>query len=785
MFDLRDVARGRELVMVSNRLPVDRVRLPDGSAEWRTSPGGLVTAVEPIVRELGCLWVGWAGSTDEEIEPFEIGSMRLAPIPLSSDEMASYYEGFSNGTLWPLYHDVISAPVYHRTWWDSYQRVNRRFAERVAEEAAEGAIVWVHDYQLQLVPEMLRELRPDVTIAFFLHIPFPPRSLFAQLPWRRQITRGLLGADVIGFQRVQDAVNFRFVTERYAGAPARGNTIVIPEAPGRPSRSVLAQEFPISIDAGGFEALAASPEVRHRAQEIREELGTDRTILLGVDRLDYTKGIRHRLKAFEELLEDGEISAQDTVLVQVASPSREQVEAYQRLREEVEVTVGRINGAHGSIGHAPLVYLHRGYSRDEMAALYLAADVAVVTPLRDGMNLVAKEYVACRADEGGALILSEFTGAADELRDALLINPHDIEGVKAAMLRAIHLPRDEQRRRMRSLRRAVYDNDVAHWANQYLGSVAAVAENRSRVLEQAQSPEGPEPTAAPEVFVSSALRARLRRLATAPTLIVASDFDGTLAPIVGRPQDARILPRARQALDVLQESPGVQVILLTGRSIDGLQVTGLESDAWILSASHGAELTGLEAATGGRAGAGTGSGAETEGVASTATGPLSDDEEQRLSRLSRRFDRVFRDEDGVRLERKPFGIVVHTREVAEAERADELLAAAVELGAVPGIQMREGKQVREFSVRTSDKGSALQQIRALLPAAPVLFLGDDVTDEDVFRVLGPDDLGIKVGAGDTAAKERVSDPEAAAMVLAQLSELRTGIVIGTDGIAPH
>ena len=772
MFELSDVARGRELVMVSNRLPVDRVKLADGTTDWRTSPGGLVTAVEPIVRELGCLWVGWAGSIDEEVDPFEIGSMRLAPIPLSSDEMESYYEGFSNGTLWPLYHDVISPPVYHRTWWDSYQRVNRRFAERVAAEASEGAIVWVHDYQLQLVPELLRELRPDVTIAFFLHIPFPPRSLFAQLPWRRQIVRGLLGADVIGFQRVQDAVNFRFVSERYAGAPARGNTVVIPDAPGQPSRSVLAQEFPISIDAGGFEALAASPEVQRRAQEIREELGTERTILLGVDRLDYTKGIRHSLKAFEELLEDGEVNARDTVLVQVASPSREQVEAYQRLREEVEGTVGRINGAHSSIGHAPLVYLHRGYSRDEMAALYLAADVAVVTPLRDGMNLVAKEYVACRADEGGALILSEFTGAADELRDALLINPHDIEGVKAAMLRAIHLPRDEQRRRMRSLRRAVYDNDVAHWANQYLGAVSAIADNRSKMLDQAQSVAGADPIAAPEVFVSSALRARLRRLATAPTLIVASDFDGTLAPIVGRPQDARILPRARQALDVLQESPGVQVILLTGRSIDGLQVTGLESDAWILSASHGAELTGLDSEDG-------------EAVAPSETGPLSTDEEERLGRLSRRFDRVFRDEEGVRLERKPFGIVVHTREVAESDRADELLAAAVELGAVPGIHMREGKQVREFSVRTSDKGSALQQIRAALPAAPVLFLGDDVTDEDVFRVLGPDDLGIKVGPGETVARERVGDPEAAAMVLAQLGELRTGIVIGSDGIAPH
>lgn len=767
MFELSEVANGRELVMVSNRLPVDRVVREDGSADWAPSPGGLVTAVEPIVRELGCLWVGWAGSADEEIAPFALGSMRLAPIPLSSEELESYYEGFSNGTLWPLYHDVISPPAYHRAWWDTYRRINLRFAERVAHEAAPNAVVWVHDYQLQLVPAMLREMRPDLTIAFFLHIPFPPRSIFAQLPWRRQIVQGLLGADVIGFQRVQDAVNFRHVSERYAGAPARGNTIVLPELQDHPSRVVLAQEFPISIDAAGFEELASQPEVQQRAREIREELGRNRTILLGVDRLDYTKGIRHRLKAFEELLEDGEVSAQDTVLVQVASPSREQVEAYQQLREEVEVTVGHINGAHGSIGHAPLIYLHRSYSREEMAALYLAADVMVVTPLRDGMNLVAKEYVACRADEGGALILSEFTGAADELRAALLMNPHDIDALKAAMLRAIHLPREEQRRRMRSLRKAVYDNDVTHWATQYLEAVTASAEAHTKQQEAERDGEHSESLVPAEVFVSSELRARLRRLATAPTLIVASDFDGTLAEIVARPQDARILPRARHALEVLQESSDVQVILLTGRSNEGLRVTGLEPEEWILSASHGAELTGLDVEGG------------------VLVGALTAEEEERLMKLSRRFDRVFRDEQGVRLERKPFGIAVHTREVAEPDRASELLAASVELGTVPGIKMREGKQVREFSVRNTDKGGALQQIRDALPAAPVLFLGDDVTDEDVFAVLGPDDLGIKVGEGSSLARERVADPEAAAAVLAVLAELRTGIVIGSEVAAVH
>ncbi|WP_336660710.1 bifunctional alpha,alpha-trehalose-phosphate synthase (UDP-forming)/trehalose-phosphatase [Leucobacter sp. USHLN153] len=768
MTGMQGLTGGRELVMVSNRLPVDRVVASDGSSTWRTSPGGLVTAVEPIVEQLGCVWVGWAGNADERIEPFELGQMRLEPVELSSDDVELYYEGFSNGTLWPLYHDVIARPAFHRQWWDRYRRVNQRFAERVAETAAEGAIAWIHDYQLQLVPEMLRKLRPDLTIGFFLHIPFPPRGIFEQLPWRRAIINGLLGADVIGFQRVPDAISFRTIAERYTHTQALGNTLVLPATDDSPGRTVLAQEFPISIDAAAFAEVARRPETQARAREIREELGNPKRMMLGVDRLDYTKGIRHRLKAFEELLTDDEIDASDIVLVQVASPSRERVDAYRKLRDEVEVTVGRINGEHGTIGHAPLVYLHRGYTREEMVALYLAADVLVVTPLRDGMNLVAKEYVACREDEQGVLVLSEFAGAADELNDALLVNPHDIEGLKAALLRAVHMPQEEQRRRMRQMRRAVHDNDVAHWANGFLGSVASVSESRgaSHASGLEEGKTGPI-SIVPQAFVPRSVGDRLRRIATASSLLVATDFDGTIAPIVRRPQDARILPRARQALEILATAPGVRVALLTGRSLDGLAQTGTgtSGEGWIISGSHGSELTGFDVS----------------GVmAASGFGEPTADEAEWLHRVNRRFERVLGGEPGVRLERKPFGIAVHTREVHDEEQSRELQAAAVELGLAEGLHVREGKQVREFSVRASNKGAVLQSIRDALPVGPVLFLGDDVTDEDAFSVLGPDDLGIKVGPGESAATERVPDPAAVAAVLARLVELRTGIVIGSD-----
>ncbi|WP_314422073.1 trehalose-6-phosphate synthase [uncultured Microbacterium sp.] len=462
-----------DFVVVANRLPVDRVVGPDGEDEWRTSPGGLVAALEPMMRSAHGAWVGWPGQPDVELEPFEINGIDLVPVPLSTDEVADYYEGFANDTIWPLYHDVIAPPQYHREWWDAYVRVNRRFAQAAADVAAQDGTVWVHDYQLQLVPQMIRELRPDVTIGYFHHIPFPAHGLYAQLPWRDQVLTGLLGADVIGFQRAQDATYFLTAVRRRLRHEVRGSAVTIPTADGG-SRTAVARAFPISIDTTPYLELAARPDVRARAAEIRESLGNPKKILLGVDRLDYTKGIRHRIKAYGELLEDGLLSVDDVTFVQVASPSRERVDAYVHLRDEIELAVGRINGDHDTMGHTAIRYLHQGYPREEMVALYLAADVMLVTALRDGMNLVAKEYVATRADNRGVLVLSEFTGAADELRQAVRVNPHDIAGLKDAIMTAVTMTPAEQGKRMRSLRRRVLENDVNAWSSSFLRALAEV-----------------------------------------------------------------------------------------------------------------------------------------------------------------------------------------------------------------------------------------------------------------------------------------------------------------------
>jgi alpha,alpha-trehalose-phosphate synthase [UDP-forming] len=488
-----------DFVVVASRLPVDRVDDPgSGESQWRPSPGGLVTALQPVMRDANGAWVGWPGSAGDALEPFDADGMHLVTVGLSADEVRDFYEGFCNATLWPLYHDVIVPPEFRRPWWDAYVRVNRRFAEAAAGQAAPGATVWVNDYQLQLVPGMLRALRGDVRIGFFNHIPFPGYEIFAQLPWRRQIVAGLLGADLLGFQRQSDATNFLRACRRAAGMTTRGSLIRVPldlappdvgtpKAPEIPraqeehasraqkvqeTREVRAAAFPVSIDSRAYSELASRDDVRARSAEIRQALGDPDVILLGVDRLDYTKGIPDRLNAYSELLDDGRLRSPGSVLVQVASPSRERVEHYRMLRDEVETTVGRINGQHGELDSAaPVNYLHQSYPREEMAALYLTADVMLVTSLRDGMNLVAKEFVACRNDESGVLVLSEFTGAADELAGALLVNPHDIDGMKDTIVRAVTMSPQEIRRRMRSMRRRVFENDVKHWAATFLDAL--------------------------------------------------------------------------------------------------------------------------------------------------------------------------------------------------------------------------------------------------------------------------------------------------------------------------
>lgn len=458
------------LLIVANRLPVVSGKAK-GEGTWKRSPGGLVSAMTPIVQREGGAWAGWTGSTGPAPDPFEHEGIAHLPVPISRTQLASFYDGFCNGTIWPLYHGAIREPRYHRRWWRPYVTVNRRFAEATAQSAAEDATVWVHDYHLQLVPALLREMRPDLKIGFFLHIPFPPEELFGRLPWRRQILEGLLGADVIGFQTRGDAVNFLRLAKRYADARVDGDELQIH------GHTVSVDAFPVSTDFDHYSAVAGEPKVVKRSLQLHHQVGQGRKIILGVDRLDYTKGIDLRLRAFRELLSRNPDAARECVLVQLAVPSRGRVSEYRELRSQVEELVGQINGEFSEVGLTPVQYMHRELPFKELIALYRSAEVMVVTPLADGMNLVAKEYVATRYDNSGVLILSEFAGAAQELRSALQVNPHDVDGLAETINMALSLPEKEVTRRMSKMREVVAGHTVFDWADSFMESLSSHAGN--------------------------------------------------------------------------------------------------------------------------------------------------------------------------------------------------------------------------------------------------------------------------------------------------------------------
>jgi len=448
------------LVVVSNRLPVQRA----GSI-WRASAGGLVTALRPVVARRRTTWVGWDGGSRDLPESLPGTDAGLEPVALSRDTARGYYDGFANATLWPLFHNLVGTPEYDNRWWACYQRANEAMAAATAKITVDPAsdLVWVHDYHLMLMPQMLREAGLT-RIRFFLHIPWPAPELFSRLPWRAELLRGLLGAEVLSFHTERYRKNFVRSCGRILAdeVTVRGKNLEL--ADGRVVRTAA---NPISIDVEEFTTDVQTPEVSRRLEQLRRQF-EGRHVMLGVDRLDYTKGILERLLAFERLLERRADLRGKLALAQVAVPSRGGVRQYQQLREQVELTIGRINGRFTEPGQdVPVHYFHRGVPRASLLAYYQLADQMLVTPLEDGMNLVAKEYVVVSYAGGrpdGALVLSEFTGAASELREAFLCNPFDIEGTSRVMEDVLASDARDRHRRIRLMARRVRRADIHRWA---------------------------------------------------------------------------------------------------------------------------------------------------------------------------------------------------------------------------------------------------------------------------------------------------------------------------------
>jgi trehalose 6-phosphate synthase len=458
------------VVAVANRLPVHQ-----SDEGWELSPGGLVTALRPVMSRQSGAWVGWDGGTKGMPSTLPEMDVRLLPISLSAAQVRNYYHGFANATMWPLLHNAIEKPRFERAWWYSYRDVNAIFAERALAALAErpGALAWVHDYHLMLVPQLIRGRRPGQPIGFFLHVPWPSPDIFARLPWREQILVGLLGADVVAFHTEGYRINFVRSCARLlagSGVEVHGSSIVLPDG-----RVVATTTDPISIDAAEFARHATDPATDKEVQALTEQF-SGRALLLGVDRLDYTKGIVERLLAFELLLERNPEMRTSLAFLQIAVPSRDNVREYQRLRASVEQHIGRINGRFTEPGSdVPVHYLYRSLSQPQLAAYYGMADALLVTPLIDGMNLVCKEYVTVQQARGGTgtLVLSEFTGAAVELPQALLCNPFDVEGLSYRVEQALHMPPDERRSALAAMAEHVRNHDVHRWVSEQLAEIAA------------------------------------------------------------------------------------------------------------------------------------------------------------------------------------------------------------------------------------------------------------------------------------------------------------------------
>ena len=470
---------GGRLVIVSNRLPVVFERTGSGLRS-RPGSGGLVTALAPVLRDRGGIWIGWSGLPDTEQPEVEqllgdtssAAGYTLRSVPLTEAELELYYHGFANEILWPLFHDLQSHCNFDPAYWTAYREVNQKFARHITGTAAEDDFVWVHDYHLMLAGSALRELGMRNPLGFFLHIPFPPPDIFIKMPWRFHVLHSLLDFDLLGFQTMRDKRNF-----------VQCVRMLLPEVPVRVEggfhilqhhqREVRAGVFPISIDVREFQRLAASNEVSESAWYIHESL-PDREIVLGVDRLDYTKGIPYRLEAFRDLLRRYPEVRERITLVQVVVPSRTDIPEYHDLKIEIERLVGEINGEFTTSGWVPIHYLYRHLTRGELLGYYRTAEIALVTPIKDGMNLVAKEYIACNIEYNGVLILSEFAGAAAQLhRDALLVNPYDIEGTADALYAAFTMDHDERRRRMRRMRATVRRYDIYRWVESFLDAAAS------------------------------------------------------------------------------------------------------------------------------------------------------------------------------------------------------------------------------------------------------------------------------------------------------------------------
>lgn len=720
------------LVIVANRLPIT-VRNQDGRAVVSPSTGGLATGLRAPHQDGDGLWFGWPGDLanlpDEARQQVlaDLQAARLVPMELTAEEVEGYYNAFSNGVLWPVCHYLIDRVPLQTPDWEIYRRVNQRFADAIVARWQPGDVIWVHDFHLMLLPALLRERLPEARIGFFLHIPFPSSEVFRVLPWRLELLRGLLGADLIGFHTLAYLRHFAASLLRLLGLEVEIDRL------SHGGRDVRLMALPMGIDVAHFERLAGEPEVQIEAAATRERKGQTR-LVLGIDRLDYTKGIPRRLLAFERLLELRRPEDPTVQLVQIAATSRDDVEEYRAFKRSVDEIVGRINGRFGTADFTPIRYVNTGLDSRGVTALYLAADVMLVTPLRDGLNLVAKEFIASRTDGDGVLVLSELAGVASELPEALLVNPYDLDSVATTIARGLAMPVEERQRRMTALREAVTQHTVHDWVRTFLDELQAAPTAPQEVLR--------------DDFTEIARAAHDAR--TAGPLCVLLDYDGTLVEFANRPEQALPDPSLLQLLERLSSENGIEVHIVSGRPRSFLERHFARLRVG-LHAEHGGSWRMPGQTTWTNAAQGIGAWRE-------RAGPL--------------LERVARHVPGSHVENKEQSVAWHFRRVDPAFASvvvKELRLHLLELLSNVAATIVEGNRVLEIRPQGVHKGQAVARALEAGPAnATAIVLGDDRTDEDMFAAAPAQALTVHVGPTPSVARYRIADVNAARALLRTL-----------------
>ncbi|MGB7295786.1 MAG: bifunctional alpha,alpha-trehalose-phosphate synthase (UDP-forming)/trehalose-phosphatase [Candidatus Aminicenantales bacterium] len=723
-----------KLITISNRLPFSFGK-KNGRLSLESSAGGLATGLCSFYKSRPSAWIGWPGlpgsklsAADEKQIVKNLAVESCRPVFLSGYEIEQYYYGFANKTIWPLFHYFPLYADYNKNYWAVYKRVNEKFCQATLEVAKPGDEIWIHDYHLLLLPALIKERLPQASVGFFLHIPFPSFEIFRLLPWREEILRGMLGADLVGFHTYRYAHHF-LDSIRHLLQYDHTNWLV-----NTGSRLIKVEAFPMGIDYDRFYSVVAAPDVQGEIGRIRKKLA-GRKIILSVDRLDYTKGIPQRLEAFELFLEKNPDFREKVTLIMVAVPSRMAVETYARLKSRVDELVGRINGRYGTIGWIPIWYLYRFVPFKTLAAYYHTADVALVTPLRDGMNLIAKEYVATQTDQIGVLILSEMAGSAKELGDAILVNPNNREEMAEAIGLALRMPEEEQRSRMENMQKRLSRFTVMRWADEFMAELRKIRKIQEELGERRLNER-----------TQKKVIGEFRRARRALFLL---DYDGTLVPLAARPEQAAPDEELKSLLRQLSREAKDDVVVISGRTRKTLEDWLGELNLSLI-VEHGAWI-------------------RERGRDWTLVEPAQSHWKGEVKRILLQYvDRT----PGASLEEKDFSLALHYRRV-DAEIAslrmqevkEDLLTIAAELN----LEVLEGSKVLEVRNPGINKGRAALRLVSRRDWDFILAVGDDRTDEDLFTVLPESAYSIKVGVGPTRARYNLDDVAAVRSLLKKLT----------------